>query len=86
MNIKILGTGCSRCHTLEKAVQDVVKELNLDITVENVKDMNKILEYPILMTPGLVIDEQLVSSGKVLKKKEIEKLIMDSLAKNEDNS
>jgi len=86
MNIKILGTGCSRCHTLEKAVQDVVKELNLDIIVENVKDMNKILEYPILMTPGLVIDEQLVSSGKVLKKKEIEKLIMDSLAKNEDNS
>ena len=75
MNIKILGTGCARCHALEKAVKEVVDQMQVDATIEEVKDINKILEYPILTTPGLVIDEQLVCHGQVPKKEEIEKLI-----------
>ena len=83
MNIKILGTGCAKCHALEKTVKEVVGELQVSATVEEIKDMKKILEYPILMTPGLVIDEQVVSSGKALAKKEVTQLIMNALNKKE---
>jgi len=83
MNIKILGTGCARCHALEKTVKEVVNELQIDAAVEEVKDMKKILEYPILTTPGLVIDEQLVCHGQVPKKEEIVRLIINALAKED---
>jgi small redox-active disulfide protein 2 len=75
MNIKILGPGCSKCQTLEKSVKEAVNELNLDATIEEIKDMKQILEYPILTTPGLVIDEKVVSFGKVLSKNEVVKLL-----------
>ncbi len=81
MNIKILGPGCARCHALEKTVQEVVNELQIDATVEEVKDMKKILEYPVLTTPGLVIDEQVVSAGRVPKKEEVTRLIVNALDK-----
>jgi small redox-active disulfide protein 2 len=77
MNIKILGTGCAKCHELEKTVREVVAELKLDATVEEVKDFKKILEYPILTTPGLVINEKVVSSGQVPKKEDVKKLILN---------
>jgi len=75
MNIKILGTGCARCRALEKTVKEAVDELGLDATIEEVKDMKRILEYPIITTPGLVVDEQVLSFGKVLEKDEVKKLI-----------
>jgi small redox-active disulfide protein 2 len=81
MNIKILGTGCARCHDLQKTVKEVIAELELDATVEEVQDIKKILEYPILATPGLVIDEKVVSSGRVPSKKDVEKLIMAAMEK-----
>jgi len=52
MNIKVLGPGCAKCHTLDKMVREVVKELNSDATVDYIQDMRKILEYPILTTPA----------------------------------
>ena len=79
MNIKILGPGCARCHALDKAVREVVQEMNIDAEIDYVKDMVKILEYPILTTPGLVIDEKVVSSGKVLSKEDVSKFISDAL-------
>jgi small redox-active disulfide protein 2 len=81
MNIKILGTGCAKCHMLEKSVREVIKEMGVDASLEDVKDMKKILEYPILMTPGLVIDEKLVLSGKVPDKKELIRYISDAQKK-----
>jgi len=83
MNIKILGPGCARCHQLEKTATEVVKELGIDATVEEVKDMSKIIAYNVMMTPGLVIDEQVVSSGKVPSKAEVTQLIINALAKEE---
>lgn len=83
MNIKILGTGCTKCHTLQKTVQEVVNELQINAAVEEVKDMKKILEYPILTTPGLVINEQLVSFGKVPSKAEVTQLVINAMAKEE---
>ncbi len=83
MNIKILGPGCARCHQLEKTASEVVKELGIDATVEEVKDMGKIIAYNVLMTPGLVIDEQVVSSGKVPSKAEVTQLIINALDKED---
>jgi small redox-active disulfide protein 2 len=79
MDIKVLGPGCAKCQSLEKTVKEVVSALKLDIKVEEVKDMKKIMQYPILMTPGLVINEKVVMSGKVPSKAEVERLIMNAL-------
>lgn len=79
MNIKVLGPGCARCQSLEKTVKEVLAALKLDIKVEEIKDMKKIMQYPILMTPGLVINEKVVLSGKVPSRAEVEQLIMNAL-------
>lgn len=83
MNIKVLGTGCARCHSLLKSVKEAVNEMKIDATIEEVKDIKQIMQYSIMMTPGLVIDEKVVSSGSVPKKDDIKKLIMSTLTKEE---
>ena len=81
MKIKVLGPGCARCQQLEKTVNEVVKELSIDAEIEHVRDINKIMEYPILSTPGLVIDEKLVCSGRVPTRAEVITFITAALAK-----
>ncbi len=81
MNIKVLGPGCAKCHLLDKLVREVVRELNIDAQVEYIQDMGKVLEYPILITPGLVINEEIKFSGRVPSKAEISRLITDALSK-----
>jgi len=83
MDIKVLGPGCARCHQLEKTVMEVVKELGVDAAVEEVKDMSKIISYNILTIPGLVINGQVVLSGKVPSKAEVTQLVINALAKEE---
>jgi small redox-active disulfide protein 2 len=79
MEIKILGSGCTKCHQLEQLVKEVVKELEIDAEIYYVKNITGIMEYPILTTPGLVIDEKVVSSGKVPTKAEITGYITTAL-------
>lgn len=81
MEIRVLGPGCAKCHQLEKTVEEVVKEMGIDTSVEKVSDMKKIMKYPILMTPGLVINDELVVSGKVPDKAEVTRYITNALAK-----
>ena len=83
MNIKILGTGCAKCHQVEQITRQVVKELAIDATIEEVKDMKKITEYPILTTPGLVVNEELVCSGRIPSKSEVTRFIINALDKEE---
>jgi len=85
MNIKILGPGCARCQQLGKATREVVKELGVDAEIEEVKDINKIMEYPILTTPGLVIDGQLLCAGRVPNKAELTQFIANALTKEDKN-
>ena len=81
MKIKILGPGCARCDQLEKITKEVVKELDIDVSLEHVKDVKKIMEYPILHTPGLVLNEELVCSGRVPTKAEVTTYITTALSK-----
>jgi small redox-active disulfide protein 2 len=81
MVIKVLGSGCMNCRTLEKRTKEALQELNIDAVVEKVEDIQKIAAYKIICTPGLVIDEMVVSYGCVLKTKEIKKLISTSMGK-----
>ena len=83
MNIKILGPGCARCDALEKVAKEVASELGIDYTLEHVRDMKKIMEYPILHTPGLVLNEELVCSGRVPTKAEVTTFVTTALAKEE---
>jgi len=81
MKIKILGTGCAKCHQLEQTVREVVSEMAIDAEIDYVKDIKKIMEYPILTTPGLVIDEKVVCSGRLPTKAEVTSFITTALAK-----
>ena len=83
MNIKVLGPGCARCQELEKTVREVVAAHKLNIQVEDIKDMKQIMQYSIMSTPGLVINEKVVMSGKVPTRAEVDRLIMNALAVEE---
>jgi len=78
MDIKVLGTGCAKCKAVEKTVKEVLAELNIDAEVEDVRDMAKIMEYKVMMTPGLVIDGKVVSSGHVPSRKDVKKMIEEA--------
>jgi small redox-active disulfide protein 2 len=80
MKIKVLGPGCARCHQLEQTAREVVRELAIDASIEEVKDVRKIMEYPILTTPGLVIDEKVVCSGRVPTRAEVTSFITTALS------
>ena len=71
MTIKILGTGCKKCHTLEAKVREVVQQNNIDAVVEKVTDLSEIMNYRIMMTPGLVINEKVKSFGIIPKDDQI---------------
>jgi len=84
MKIKVLGPGCAKCHQLEKTVKDAVSELGIDAEIEDIKDIKKIMEFPILTTPGLVINEKLVVSGRVPSKAEVTTFITTAMAKESE--
>ncbi len=75
MNIKVLGSGCVKCKKLYANVEVAIKELQIEATLEKVEDINLIIDYGVMMTPGLVINEKVVSVGKTLSPKDIIKLI-----------
>jgi small redox-active disulfide protein 2 len=81
MIIKVLGTGCARCNPLQTTTREVWKELGIGAEIEEVKDIKKILEYPIMTTPGLVINEEVVCSGRVPNKAEVTQFIINALDK-----
>lgn len=73
MVIKILGTGCDKCEKMEQNVKIALEELNIDATVDKVAQLKEIVRYGVMSTPGLVIDDKVVSVGKSLSVKEIKK-------------
>jgi len=75
MKIEVCGSGCSKCAELEKRAKEAVAIAGLDITVEHVYEINKIIERGIFMTPALVIDGKTMASGKIPSVEEIVKFL-----------
>ena len=73
--IKVLGAGCKSCNELLENTQAAVKAMGLPVEVEYITDMQKIMEYGAMRMPALVVNEQVVSMGKVLKAAEAEQLL-----------
>lgn len=75
MNIKILGSGCASCIKLAKNTEEALKETGVQAEVSKVEDFKEIMKYGVMSTPTLVINEKVVSVGKVLKTNDIVKLL-----------
>lgn len=73
--IKVLGSGCKNCHALWEASNAAVQNMGLNVAVEYVTDMEKIMGYGVMSMPALVVNEKVVSMGKVLKAADVEKLL-----------
>ena len=73
--IRILGSGCSKCEILAKRAEEAVAELGAEYRVVKVKDIQEIMKYGVMMTPGLVIDGEVKSVGKVLSVEKIKEML-----------
>jgi len=71
MHIKILGSGCAKCNRLEQLTRDAVAELGIEASFEHVTEMDRIMAYPIMTTPALVIDETVKVSGRMPSQDEL---------------
>lgn len=74
-SIKILGTGCPKCKTMTSIVEKYVQENQIDATVEKVEDIMKIMEYNVLSTPALVVDEKITIKGRLPSTTELADLL-----------
>jgi len=75
MEIKILGTGCPKCKKLEQITRQAVEAADIGANISKEEDMMKIMEYGIMSTPGLVINEKVVFSGRVPSSKELNEIL-----------
>ncbi len=75
MDIKVLGTGCTKCKKLEQLTRDVVSEMGIEATIEKEEDIYKIMQYGVMRTPGLVVDGKVVLTGRLPKTDELKELL-----------
>lgn len=75
MEIKVLGSSCTKCESLENVTRQAVNELHLNTSIEKIEDKQKIMEYGVIRTPGLVVNGKVVLSGHVPKIKELKKIL-----------
>ena len=71
MEIKVLGTGCKKCKQTQETIDNVIKKNNLDAKTVKVEDIQEIMKYGVMVTPAIVIEEKVVSFGKIPDEKEI---------------
>ena len=76
--IKVLGAGCKSCHQQYENAKEAVKAMGLSVEVEYITDMEKVMAYGVMSMPALVVNEKVVSMGKVLKAADVEKLLHKS--------
>ncbi len=75
MIIKVLGPGCKNCANLERVAREAADELGIEATIEKVTDFPTIVGYGVMSTPGLVVDERLVVSGRVPTVRAVKELL-----------
>ncbi len=73
--LQILGTGCPKCKKLMENVQIAAKELDMEVEFEKIEQLDKIMEFGVMMTPALAIDGEVKAAGKVLNVEEIKKIL-----------
>jgi small redox-active disulfide protein 2 len=83
ITIKVLGSGCANCKKVEGIVRKVIGEMGLEADVIKVTDYNEIMQYPLLSTPGLVINEKLVCSGRIPSQAEVTTWLADAAMEQE---
>lgn len=74
-SIKVLGAGCKSCHVQYENVKEAVKNLGFSVEVEYITDMQKVMAYGVMSMPAIVVNETVVSMGKVLKTADVERLL-----------
>ena len=73
--VKVLGAGCKSCHEQYENAKAAVQALGLNVEVEYITDMEKVMEYGVMSMPAIVVNDKVVSMGKVLKSADVEKLL-----------
>jgi len=79
MEIKILGTGCPKCKTLEKLTREVVEQNGIDATVTKVEDIYQIMKYGVMTTPALVVNEKVEIKGRIPSADEIKQILTKTI-------
>ncbi len=79
MKIQVLGTGCAKCKSLEKAVREVVAQNNIDAEVTKVEDIMEIMKFNVMTTPALVIDGKVVVKGRVPSNSELKEILTNKV-------
>lgn len=77
MDIKVLGTGCAKCKKLEQLTRTAVIELGIEATIEKVEDIYRIMQFGVMSTPGLVVDNKVVLTGRLPKSDELKQLLSE---------
>jgi len=85
LNVKILGPGCVNCYMMRQVAVDALEMLDAEATIEHITDHDEMGKYPIMYTPGLVIDEQLVCAGRIPSIKEVMSWAEEALAREEND-
>lgn len=75
MEIKVLGTGCAKCRSLEKLTHEAVDKMSIDASIEKVEDIYKIMQMGVMRTPALVINQKVVLSGRLPSLDELKEIL-----------
>ena len=78
MEIKVLGTGCPKCKSLEKLTREMVSELELEANITKEEDIMRIMGYGVMHTPALVVNEKVVFSGRIPSVKELRQILINT--------
>jgi len=79
MNIKVLGTGCPKCKSLEKATREVIEQNGIDATITKVEDIMEIMKFNVMTTPALVVDGKVVVKGRVPSYDELKEILTSKI-------